>query len=314
MPRILLTGASGFVGNNLARRLLSDGHELNLILREGHSNRRIKDICRDVRIHTADLRDEETLATTVASVRPEWVFHLAAHGAYPTQTDALRILHTNTVGTANLVLACLKTGLAAFVNAGSSSEYGLKDHPPSETESLEPNSYYAVAKASATMFCTYAGQSTGSRISTLRLYSVYGPYEEPTRLMPTIIREGFRNRLPPLVNPETARDFVYVDDVVAAFLSAASVADQEPGAVYNIGTGRQTTIRAVVDTARRVLNIRDEPKWASMSDRIWDTDTWVADIRRAQESLGWTPKYSFEEGFRSMVEWSRANPSLVDTD
>ncbi len=312
MARVLLTGASGFVGNNLARRLLTDGHEINLVFREDYSSRRIKDIQNDVRIHIADLRDEETLSRVVTGVRPEWVFHLAAHGAYPTQTDALRILHTNTVGTANLVMACLKTGFEALVNAGSSSEYGLKNHPPSETERLKPNSFYAVAKASATLFCTYAAQSTGTRITTLRLYSVYGPYEEPTRLMPTLIREGLRNRLPPLVNPDTARDFVYVDDVVQAFLLAATMTSEESGPVYNIGTGVQTTIRTVVDTARRVLNISAEPKWASMSDRIWDTNTWVSDSRLAGEKLGWRPKYSLEEGFRKMVEWCKANPTFID--
>ncbi|MFH1114531.1 MAG: NAD-dependent epimerase/dehydratase family protein [Pseudomonadota bacterium] len=312
MARVLLTGSSGFVGNNLARRLLADGHELHLVLRENHSDRRIRDIRGHVRIHLADLRDEERVNSVVEAVRPEWVFHLAAHGAYPTQTDALRILHTNTVGTANLVTACLRTGFEALVHAGSSSEYGLKDHPPRETERPEPNSYYAVAKASATMFCTYTAQSTGTSISTLRLYSVYGPYEEPTRLMPTLIREGFENRLPPVVNPETARDFVYVDDVVHAFVLAATVRGQEPGAVYNVGTGVQTTIRTVVDTARRVLNITDEPQWASMNDRIWDTNTWVADNRYAGEKLGWTPKCPLEEGFRRMVEWCRANPALIE--
>lgn len=312
MARVLLTGASGFVGNNLARRLIAEGHETNLVLRENHSSRRIRDIQTHVRIHIADLRDEEALGRVVATIRPEWVFHLAAHGAYPTQTDALTILHTNTVGTANLVTACLKTGFEALVHAGSSSEYGLKDHAPGETERLEPNSYYAVAKASATMFCTYAAQSTGARISTLRLYSVYGPYEEPTRLMPTVIREGFENRLPSLVNPDTARDFVYVDDVVRAFELAATVPGQEPGAVYNIGTGVQTTIRTVVDTARRVLSITDEPNWASMSDRIWDTNIWVADNRTAVERLGWTPQHTFEEGFRRMVEWCGANRALIE--
>jgi nucleoside-diphosphate-sugar epimerase len=312
MVRTLLTGGSGFVGNNLARYLLHEGHEVNLILRQDHADWRIRDIRGDLRTHITDLCDRDEITRIVQGIRPDWIFHLAAHGAYSTQTDALKILHTNTIGTANLLLACMETGFEAFVNAGSSSEYGFKDHPPRETERLDPNSYYAVAKAAATMFCTFTAQSTGARISTLRLYSVYGPYEAPTRLMPTLIRKGLCNQLPPLVNPDIARDFVYTEDVIQAFVRAATVKDQDPGAVYNVGTGIQTTLREVVDTVRRILNVTDEPEWASMPDRVWDTNSWVSDNTHIREELGWSPQYTFQKGFGKMVEWFEANPTIVD--
>lgn len=312
MTRTLLTGASGFVGNNLARHLLHEGHEVNLILRDDHTDWRIRDIRGDLQTHIADLCDKEKLTRIVRDIHPDWIFHLAAHGAYSTQTDALRILHTNTIGTANLLLACMETGFEAFVNAGSSSEYGFKDHPPCEIDRLDPNSYYAVAKAAATMFCTFTAQSTRTRISTLRLYSVYGPYEEPIRLIPTLIRKGLCNQLPPLVNPNIARDFVYTEDVIQAFVLAATVKDQVPGAVYNVGTGVQTTLREVVDTVRRILNVAEEPQWASMPDRVWDTDSWVSDNTHIREKLGWSPQYTFQHGFSKMVEWFEANPTIVD--
>lgn len=314
MARVLVSGASGFVGNNLARHLLKNGHEVHLVLRKNHSDRRIRDLRDDLQIHSADLCDYEQVARVTREVRARWIFHLAAHGAYSTQIDVLKILHTNTVGTANLLLASLESGFEAFVHAGSSSEYGFKDHAPGEAERPEPNSYYAVAKVAATMFCTYTAQRTGARIATLRLYSVYGPYEEPTRLMPTLIRSGFEHRLPPLVNPDTARDFVYTEDVIHAFMLAATVTNQEPGAIYNIGTGVQTTLRQVVHTARRVLDITEEPQWGTMGDRVWDTDTWVSDNRCARDKLGWVPRYSFEDGFRAMVEWSRANPTFIEAE
>lgn len=310
--KVLVTGASGFVGNNLVRFLLSQGHSVNLLLRTGYAGWRLKDIAGDVRIHIADLLDSGAVSRAVDHVRPDWVFHLAAHGAYSLQTDLTRILETNIMGTVNLVQACLRTGFQAFVNTGSSSEYGFKDHSPSETELPEPNSYYAVAKASATMFCSYTARDTGLRIPTLRLYSVFGPYEEPTRLMPTLIIKGLRNELPPLVSPEVARDFVYVDDVVQAYLLAATVAEQEPGAVYNVGTGVQTTIREAVDVTRRLLNISSEPQWSSMQDRIWDTDTWCSDRRLVREKLGWTPQHSFEQGLAKMIEWFRSEPAVME--
>jgi UDP-glucose 4-epimerase len=311
MKKVLITGASGFVGNNLARFLLNRGHEAHLLLREGHAQWRLKDILRDVRVHIVDLCDPEGLAAAVKNARAEWIFHLAAHGAYSSQIDTARIVRTNIMGTVNLVQACLRTGFEVFVNTGSSSEYGFKDHAPTEKEWLDPNSYYAVAKASATLFCRYSARSLGVRIPTLRLYSVYGPYEEPTRLMPTLIVNGLEGRLPPLVNPKIVRDFVYVDDVTAAYLSAATVESDDPGSVYNIGSGIQTSIAEVVETARQSIGITTKPEWGSMEDRIWDTDTWVCDNRLAVEKLGWRPHHLFEKGFRKMVDWFRQNPEIT---
>jgi len=312
MANVLITGAAGFMGANLARRLLRLGHRVNLILRERYSDWRIRDILKEVIVHIADLRDSERLTSVVKGIRPEWIFHVAAHGAYSSQRDAKLILETNLIGTANLVHASLETGFEVFVNTGSSSEYGFKDHAPAEVELPVPNSYYAVGKVSATMFCGYIARSRGVRIPTLRLYSVYGPYEEPTRLAPTLILKGLQNELPPLVHPEIARDFVYVDDVVESYLLAATVLDQEPDAIYNVGTGVQTSIREVVAIARRQLKITAEPKWASMENRIWDTGTWVSDSGLIQQRLNWSPRYSFEQGFAKMVEWFRNNPAVTE--
>jgi dolichol-phosphate mannosyltransferase len=312
MTKVLITGASGFVGNNLARYLLAQGHAVHLLLRSGHAHWRLSDIANDVTVHEVDLRDVESVKRAVSGIRPEWIFHLAAHGAYSFQTDADQILATNIAGTANLLHACLDTGFEVFVNTGSSSEYGFKDHAPREHEGLEPNSYYAVGKASATLLCGYLARSRKVRIPTLRLYSVFGPYEDPARLMPVLILKGLENTLPPLVNPEVARDFVYVDDVIQAYLLAATVPDQEPAAIYNVGTGVQTTLRRVVEVASETLRISSEPEWASMPDRIWDTDTWVSDNRLIREQLGWKPAYTFEQGFHRMAEWFRSNPRMTN--
>lgn len=310
MKRALITGATGFVGANLARRLIHDGHDLHMLVRPGYVPWRIAAILPHIHLHEADLLDADRVAQVVREVRPEWVFHLAAHGAYSWQKDQRQIVQTNLIGTMNLVAACLATGFEACVNTGSSSEYGWKDHAPTETDWLEPNSVYAVAKASATLYCRYTAQSQRVHIPTLRLYSVYGPYEEPDRLIPTLVMHGLRGTLPPLVNPDIARDYVYSDDVNDAYILAATQPGQEPGAVYNVGTGVQTTLREVVAVARRVLHIAAAPQWGTMPNRSWDTSVWVSDNRKIREVLGWQPRCSFEEGFRRSVAWFRDNPSL----
>src|SRR5262249_5349259 len=149
------------------------------------------------------------------------------------------------------------------------------------------------AKAAATQYSCFTAQQQKASITTLRLYSVFGPAEDPKRLMPTLTTYGRKGRLPPLVNPESARDYVYIDDVCDAYLLAASTRC-EPGAIYNVGTGVQTTLRQVVEVARRVLNLSAEPVWGSMPDRAWDTNVWVADPSKIRRELGWNPKDTFE--------------------
>jgi nucleoside-diphosphate-sugar epimerase len=310
--RVVVTGGTGFVGANLARRLLAEGHELTLFVRPEYRSWRIEEIQSHVRLHETDLGNKEKLAKAVREARPEWVFHMATHGAYPLQSNLQQMVQTNILGTINLVETCLETGFEVFINTGSSSEYGFQDHPPKETEELEPNSHYAITKASASMYCRFTAKMADVRLLTLRLYSVFGPYEEPSRLLPTLIIHGKRGRLPPLVNPDVARDFVYVDDVVEAYCLAANSTTDEPGAVYNVGTGVQTSLRDVVDVARRVMAIEEEPQWGTMPDRRWDTNTWVSDNSKLSTELGWRPRLTFESGFLELVRWFEEHPELID--
>jgi nucleoside-diphosphate-sugar epimerase len=306
----LITGATGFVGANLARRCLAEGHEVHLMVRPAHEAWRIREIRDAVRLHIVDVCDPDVVDQAVQRIRPEWIFHLSAHGAYSSQTDLRQMIQANLVGTVNLVESCMRSGFEAFVNTGTSSEYGFKDHAPAEDEWLEPNSHYAVTKASATLYCRQMAQKHDLHIPTLRLYSVYGPYEEPARLMPAVIVNGLAGRFPPLVDPSVARDYVYTEDVCDAFLLVAR-ANGERGAIYNVGSGVQTTLREVVDIARRQFGIAAEPQWGSMPNRSWDTSVWVSDNRKITSSLGWRPRFFFADGLAAMTRWLQQTEGML---
>lgn len=310
MKRVLVTGATGFIGANLCRRLLEAGHEVHCLVRKGYFEWRIQEIRQHLHLHEVDLADASRLNSAVSGVRPEWIFHLAAHGAYSWQTDLGMMVRTNIVSTVNLVEACLRTGFEVFVNTGSSSEYGYKDHAPAETEWIDPNSYYAVTKASATLFCRYSAIHHGVCIPTLRLYSIYGPYENPGRLIPTIILRGLQGALPPLVDPDTARDYVHVGDAEDAYLLLAAQAVGKDGDVFNLGSGTQTTVGEVVGIARKVFGLTAEPQWGTLPRRPWDTTSWKANSDKLR-ATGWKPKITFEQGFRKTVDWFRSHPDLV---
>jgi nucleoside-diphosphate-sugar epimerase len=307
MKRAVVTGATGFVGACVARRLLRDGNEVHLLVRPQHQRWRIAEIERDVALHVADVNDRDAVTRLCAEVRPDWVFNLMAHGAYSNQTDADEIVRTNLMGTIHLLDAARAAGAEAFVQAGSSSEYGFKDHAPKEDEAIAPNSVYAVSKAAATHYGQMVARQHDMHVVTLRLYSVYGPFEEPTRFVPTLIRHALAGTLPPLVAPETARDFIYVEDVEEACVRAATRPDQPRAAVYNVGTARQTTIREAVETLERVLPIPTKPVWGTMPGRAWDTSVWVSDNGALRAGLGFTPRWSLEDGLRSTIAWMTEN-------
>jgi dolichol-phosphate mannosyltransferase len=301
-----VTGAAGFIGASLVRRLLEDGDHVVAAVRPGSDSWRLEGVAGDIELVEIDVTDADGVARAMHDGRPERVFHLAAHGSYSWETDPGRIRETNVTGMANLLDAARASRCEMLVNAGSSSEYGLKDHAPSEAEAPEPNSDYAASKLEATRLGALARRD-GPRVVTLRLYSVYGPFEDPRRLVPRLVAHGLRGELPPLVRPQTGRDFVWVGDAVQAMLAAAESAQSVAGHVFNIGTGTQTTVGELVELARRTLSIAAQPDWETMPQRQWDTDVWVADPRRAETELGWAPGTSLPEGFEKTVDWLREN-------
>lgn len=299
------------MGANLARRLVRDGYEVHVLLRPGHADWRLQAIADDIVAHAVALADSVGVRRVLGEVGPRCVFHLAVHGAYPTQRDSRAIIETNVAATVSLIDACLDAGVETIVNTGSSSEYGFKDHAAHEDELIEPNSLYAVTKAAATLYCRFRARDLNRRIPTLRLYSVYGPYEEPTRLIPTLIVNGLSGRFPPLASPATARDFVHVDDVVDSYLRVVSAPLPDPGAIYNVGTGVQASLRQVVEEMGRQLKISDRPRWGSLAARAWDTTVWRADISRTQADLGWQPRYTLSAGLGNTIEWFRSNQGML---
>jgi dolichol-phosphate mannosyltransferase len=247
----------------------------------------------------------------VRDTRPDRVFHLAAHGAYSWQADAAEMARVNVAGTIALVDACARAGCRALVHAGTSSEYGYVRRAPTEDEAPRPNSAYAVTKLAATLYCAHAAVEGRLPATTLRIYSAYGPWEQPGRLMPTLVAHALRGGLPPLVDPSVARDFVHVDDVVEALVRAAG-AGGGAGPILNVGSGHQTTLRELVALVRRVFDVTGEPQWGTAAPRPWDTDVWVADATRARRELDWTPRVLLEGGLRGLGDWLESDAALAE--
>jgi nucleoside-diphosphate-sugar epimerase len=307
VTRALVTGAEGFLGANLVRHLQSAGHDVLALSRPGGTSWRLDEVKPEPQTLELDLRDIDSIEQLVVAQKPQWIFHLAAYGAYSWQTDLKTMIEVNVAATAALLDVARATDVHAFVNVGSSSEYGLKARAPREDEWLEPNSHYAVTKAAGSHLTALAAVE-GLPAITLRLYSIYGPWEDPGRLMPALVREATRGKLPPLVDPDTARDFVYVDDCCDALLRAAQYGESGgAGTILNIGSGKQTRLEELVEIVRRSLGVTALPEWSTMERRRWDTSVWVSDPQAAFECLDWRASTAPAEGLARMSEWLRGN-------
>lgn len=299
---ILITGASGFVGANLFRLISNERKDVYAVVQR-ERNWRLRDVPDD-QIIAADLNDQNVVKNMLGVVRPKTVFHCAAYGAYSFEKDAQLIYETNFNALVRLVELLSEHHIAAFVHAGSSSEYGTNSAAPTEGETCDPNSHYSVSKLSASEFLRYSGKKRNFPAVNLRLYSVYGPLEDTSRLMPNLVREAVKGKLPPLVSPGISRDFVYVDDVCAAFiLVAAKMNPALFGENINIGSGVKTSIADLVGIVQNEFAVSAEPSYNSMESRAWDLEEWYGNPQKAKSLIGWSATTSLKEGLQRLASW-----------
>lgn len=301
---IVVLGAGGFVGANLFRCLLAERKDVFGVVRNLPAWR-LDDIERQ-NILEVDVTDLAATRSLVDTIKPATVFDTVAYGAYSFELDAELIYRTNFASFVQLVEFLAASGVSAIVHAGSSSEYGTNSAGPAEDAPLLPNSHYAVSKAAASNYVSFAGKTQGVPIINLRLYSVYGPYEDTSRLVPNLVAKGLNHQYPAFVSPEISRDFVFVDDVCEAFImAAAKLAPDNYGESINIGSGQRTTIAALAGIAQEVFGIPKAPSFGAMPPRHWDLAEWYADPDKAARVLGWRARTPLAAGLRKTAEWVR---------
>jgi len=309
---VVITGCSGFVGANLAIAVAARGAPVIGIESPSGIDWRTRGLP-GVEVARLDLCRPEDVRAFVERVQPLAIFNCAAYGAYSVQADPARIFDVNLLAVRHLLEAVRHVpGFRAFVQAGSSSEYGFNCSAPREDAATEPDSDYAVSKVAATQLVRLYAQKFGVPGFVLRLYSVYGPYEDFSRLIPNLLGHARESRFPPLVHPNISRDFVYVADAVRAFEAVLERAPElKPGEVFNVGSGHGTTLGELVQLVRELFGIHAEPAWGSMPDRSWDHPAWFADPAKAAQVLGWHSTTSLREGLAASARWIEDNPTLV---
>ena len=311
--KALVTGGAGFIGSTLVDRLLAEGHAVDAVddlstgslanLSEARSNRGGG---HDFTFHRLDIRSEQ-LAELVARRRPDVVYHLAAQADVRVSVARPAFdAEVNVIGTINVLEGARRAGARKVVFASSGGTiYGTvdpEDLPTRETHPQRPESPYGVAKKAAGDYLAAYRELYDLEFTALALANVYGPRQDPHgeagvvaifagRLLRgegcTIFGDG-----------EQTRDFVFVDDVVDAFVRAA---DRGGGLLLNVGTGVETSVNGLYDTLARAAGVREPAHYAP--PRAGELARSALDPGRAAIHLGWRPWTTVEEGSRATLDW-----------
>jgi nucleoside-diphosphate-sugar epimerase len=301
--KVVITGASGFLGSHLRRRLLKEGAEVHAISRSRRSSE-----SEGIRWWQADMADGESTRRLLHEIKPDLIFHLSGLAtASPERELVLPTLYSLLVATVNVLTAaevdCRRVILAA----------SLTEPQPDQSE-ITPGSPYAAAKWAIGAYARMFHKLYGAPVVLLRPFMTYGPGQDERKLIPYVILSLLQGHAPKLSSGEQRIDWVYVDDVIDGFIAAASAPEIE-GQTIDLGSGVLTSVRTVVDRIKRITGVQVDPLFSALLDRPFQQER-MADLVYAKNRLHWTPKTSLEEGLERTVAWyqQRMMNSLGTTD
>jgi UDP-glucose 4-epimerase len=299
---VLITGASGFIGTHLCRRLGACGASIHAVSRKPHSRESER-----IQWWQADCSDIADVRRVVASVQPHFVFHLASHVTGARQLDVvLPTFYDNLASTVHLLTAAAEMGCRRVILASSSEEPQAFD---GTTFACSP---YAAAKWASSIYGRMFHQLFELPVVMPRIFMTYGPDQKDTqKLVPSLVLQLLRGETPKLSSGRRCADWIYVDDVVEGLLRAV-IAPGIEGCSFDLGTGSLTSVREIVEQIKKNIGTSVEPAFGTLPDRPFEQER-PADIAFLSSKLGYTPRVTVEHGLAKTVSWYRGRlTSFVD--
>jgi UDP-glucose 4-epimerase len=303
--RVLVTGATGFIGSHLSRRLVNGGAQVHALTSTVSSVYpvRLVDIRDRIRLHGGNLNDFGAMASVVEQVDPQIVFHLGAYTHVGKSWERVdECIQTNIHGTVNLLQALARTEYNRFIYTSTSEVYGDIEVPFSEDASVRPLSPYSVSKYAGERFCRMLERGRSWPIVVVRPFNAYGPAQSPDRIIPEIIVKGLRGERLAMTDGLQTREFNYVEDLVDGFLLAATVEGVE-GEVFNIGGGEEVSMRRIAETVLGLMGNPIIPEFGALPDRPTEIWSMRSDVSKARSRLGLGPARSLKDGLEETIAW-----------
>ncbi|MBU4380855.1 NAD-dependent epimerase/dehydratase family protein [Candidatus Parcubacteria bacterium] len=283
--KILVTGASGFVGQNLVHNLESLGATVCGL------------------DETVDLRDFEQIKGAFLEFNPEVVFHLGALVDLSRDFKvAQNCVDINIKGALNVLEACVQAKVSKIVFMSTQEVYGNSKTPYKENQPLLPPSPYAISKVAGESFCKYYKTVCNLDYSIVRMSTAYGSFQQNTRLIPTIINKALRGENIDLNSGQKERDYIFVEDAVSGLVKIA-LSKKALGLEFNLGGGKSYKLEYL---ARKIVELCKSKSTINLGvfpDRVGEADMMLSSIARAKEILGWQPENSLENGLLKTINW-----------
>ncbi len=290
--KILITGASGFIGSHLCRELIKRGCEVHAVSRKKRGT-----TCVEMRWWQIDLTDGQEVENLFIRLKPDFIYHLASFVAGSRDlSDVIPMVNNNFITSVNILNAASKIGCQRLFLAGSMEE------PDSGNPEVVPGSPYAAAKWASSAYGRMFHALYQVPVVILRIFMVYGPGQQDLKkLIPYVITCLLREEFPKLSAGQRMVDWIFVEDVVAALVAAAQAKDIE-GKTIDIGSGELISVKTIVESLFRIINPTISPHFGALADRQLE-QTRVADRRLSKSLLGWDPTISLDEGLERTVKW-----------
>ena len=296
--RIFLTGATGFLGSKILRRLLYDGHTAAVLVRPENDRRRIEDCLERTTLLDGRMEDVESWRGALEAFQPQVIIHAAWRGVANTDRNDPRQAE-NIATAARLTALSAELGTAGFVGLGSQAEYGVVNGPVDETAPTRPTTLYGMSKLAARQLCGAICAQSGTRFSWVRVFSTYGPGDNNGWLVPYVLSALRNDERPSLTRCEQKWDYLYGDDAASA-IAAVAVTDQADG-VFNLGSGQAPPLKETVELLRDIEAPGAALGFGELPYRKDQVMHLQADIKRLTKTTGWTPRWSLREGLTETV-------------
>jgi UDP-glucose 4-epimerase len=295
--KVLVTGATGFIGSHLCAALLRNEAEVHAVSREFH-------VSDELQWWQADLADVGTVRKLLKSIQPEVIFHLSGHvTAAPNLEFALSTFDSHVVSTICLLTAATEIGCKRVVLTASLTE------PQGNASNIVASSPYAAAKWASCAYGRMFHALYQTPVTIVRPFMTYGPMQNRQKIIPYVTLSFLRGETPKIASGRWQADWIYIDDVIEGLLAAACLPGVE-GSTIDLGSGTLVSVREVVDRIIKLVGTSIKPSFGALPDRPAE-ELRVADVVYAQAKIGWKPTTSLEEGLARTVDWYRKQVCMV---